>query len=243
MTRQKHDTKWLYSQYIEKKIDAVDIARELGVTSGAVYDMLRRRGIKRRSNSEAQRLVFNYPMLWDKNYLSNAYLKEKLTTYEIAQRIGCNEESVRKALIRYKIPRRSKGTRYFIEEVRDKDWLYEQYVTKNKSQLQIAEELDCGETVINKWVRKHKIHKDTRWSGNDFTESKSNRNSKEYDRWRKQVLKRDGKCVHCGALKRLQAHHIKTFAHNIELRYLVQNGVTLCQKCHRKFHSSHGLLQ
>lgn len=59
--------------------------------------------------------------------------------------------------------------------------------------------------------------------------------------WRRRVLKRDGfKCKKCGDANELHAHHIARWAHAPHLRIVVENGVTLCRKCHEKEHSSEG---
>lgn len=60
----------------------------------------------------------------------------------------------------------------------------------------------------------------------------------KYKRWRNLVYKRDKfKCQmpNCpGTDKRLNAHHIKTWSSSPQLRYVVSNGVTLCQTCHTR---------
>jgi hypothetical protein len=45
----------------------------------------------------------------------------------------------------------------------------------------------------------------------------------------------DGKkiCNHCGEKPRLHAHHLKDWATHPELRLDINNGITLCFKCHR----------
>jgi len=60
------------------------------------------------------------------------------------------------------------------------------------------------------------------------------RNSKEIARWKNAVLKRDGKCIECGNKDKLEVHHIIPWIIAPELRTDIQNGETLCQKCHSK---------
>lgn len=71
--------------------------------------------------------------------------------------------------------------------------------------------------------------------------------------WRKSVLCRDHfKCVECGAKKNLEVHHIipivkirKDYninsmqdAKECDLLYDINNGKTLCERCHQKSHGS-----
>ena len=56
-----------------------------------------------------------------------------------------------------------------------------------------------------------------------------------YKNWRVSVYKRDDfQCQLCKSKKRLEAHHIKRWAEFPQLRFDVNNGVTLCRGCHRK---------
>jgi hypothetical protein len=53
--------------------------------------------------------------------------------------------------------------------------------------------------------------------------------------WRKEVLKRDNyTCQECGKTKKLQVHHINSWAEYPFERFNIENGQTLCRKCHSK---------
>jgi len=59
----------------------------------------------------------------------------------------------------------------------------------------------------------------------------------EYKVWRDKVFKRDKwTCQHCGKKGKMNAHHIKSFKEYENQRYVVANGITLCESCHRKEH-------
>lgn len=52
--------------------------------------------------------------------------------------------------------------------------------------------------------------------------------------WRRSVIKRDrNRCRICGTSKKLEAHHIRPFRSHPEDRWLLTNGITVCQTCHR----------
>ena len=70
-----------------------------------------------------------------------------------------------------------------------------------------------------------------------FWDDFHDRNSAQYREWRSSVFLRDGfRCVKCGTKKDIQAHHIKAWKKNKQLRYVIDNGVTLCRKCHLEAH-------
>lgn len=68
---------------------------------------------------------------------------------------------------------------------------------------------------------------------------REDRRTAEYKHWRDAVFARDNyTCQHCGDDRggNLQAHHVKPYANFPELRFVVENGITLCQECHERLH-------
>lgn len=77
----------------------------------------------------------------------------------------------------------------------------------------------------------HRGERNNRWKGGITAENVQLRNSPEARAWTKAVLQRDGyKCKICGdaASGNLVAHHIKPWAERKDLRFDVDNGITLC---------------
>lgn len=64
------------------------------------------------------------------------------------------------------------------------------------------------------------------------------RRSAEYKLWRKAIFERDDyTCQVCGQRGvKLNAHHKKPYAYFPDLRYSIDNGITLCISCHQKVH-------
>ena len=57
--------------------------------------------------------------------------------------------------------------------------------------------------------------------------------------WSAAIKARDCRCLTCGATTALVAHHVKPKSQYPELKYDLDNGVTLCVDCHRDHHREH----
>lgn len=82
------------------------------------------------------------------------------------------------------------------------------------------------------------------WKGGVTPKNLIIRRSIEYRLWRESVYARDNwTCQKCkdNHGKNLVAHHINNFAQHPELRFAIDNGITLCAKCHNLFHKKNGV--
>ena len=81
------------------------------------------------------------------------------------------------------------------------------------------------------------------WKGGLSSEVMKIRTSPATRAWRISVFTRDNHtCRKCGTRGgNLNAHHIKNFSSNPNMRFTLSNGVTLCSKCHKAFHSRYGV--
>lgn len=78
--------------------------------------------------------------------------------------------------------------------------------------------------------------------GNRSTENEKARKNKICRTWKMTVLKRDNyTCMACGERGGiLRVHHILNFHKYKKYRYVLDNGITLCNKCHIDFHKIYG---
>jgi hypothetical protein len=74
------------------------------------------------------------------------------------------------------------------------------------------------------------------WRGGVSSEHEIIRGSNKNKEWRMSVFRRDGfVCQNCGVSGvYVEAHHIKPFSKYPEFRFSIDNGITLCVKCHKE---------
>lgn len=65
------------------------------------------------------------------------------------------------------------------------------------------------------------------------------RNTREYRIWRVHVIRRDKVCQVCTDRQGRHAHHLNHATYFIDQRFLPENGITLCERCHSHFHNDY----
>ena len=113
--------------------------------------------------------------------------------------------------------------------------------------------LQLGRKLTKEWRKNisrgnknsKKVHRGSNhpfWKGGIWPINDKIKHSIEYRLWREAIISRDNftcqKCEEKGG--KLHSHHIKNFAQYPELRFAIDNGVTLCKDCHNEFHKKCG---
>jgi hypothetical protein len=115
----------------------------------------------------------------------------------------------------------------------------------------------CSKECANKWLSENRRgEKSSGWKGGITPINKLIRATSKYEDWRMQVFKKDNfTCQRCGAKRGLNAHHKKPLsqilselkekyplfdlyevAMNDKELWDINNGITLCEKCHEEIH-------
>ena len=159
----------------------------------------------------------------------------KGATFELSEEA---REKIRQSKLGYKNPQFGKpgtclGRKQTPEQIKKiKDARAKQVITL-EHRIKISEGL---KKAYEKGVRTDIKEKKKFWKGGIIAETKRIRKSFEIRLWREAVFARDDwTCQECRVRGgELNAHHIKSFAWFPELRTAIDNGVTLCKKCHLK---------
>lgn len=87
--------------------------------------------------------------------------------------------------------------------------------------------------AISKTAKRGKEH--PLWMGGNSRKSRYYGQTFPYRQWRRTILNRDGHCCTiCKSTYRLEIDHIKPWSLYPDLRYDLNNGRTLCRKCHKQ---------
>lgn len=182
----------------------------------------------------------------NEQYLKKEYLENNRTTYEIADLLGCTRNTISYYLKKYNIPLRKS---VFIKGHQHSKKVILQIRNKLRGRPINAGSFKKGLTPWNKGILGEESHS---YKGNTpYLETV--RHLSKYQLWKSIILERDNyTCRLCNSTLILQVHHIfplikiikqynlKTLKQANECKFLwdIDNGLTLCKKCHTKIHRS-----
>jgi transposase len=231
-----------------------EIAKELGVCQRTILNKMEKFNIKKRSICKAltgKHLSKETKEKLSKSHLSkNLYKLTKEVLYQmyvvenksirtISKELGIGRNIISNYLKQYGIE-----NRYNKNIKVDKDKLYKFYIVEGKTASEIGKLFNTSHKTITRRLIKYHIPIRKFKYGNITRnpENKLARNRTKYRNWRKKCIVRDDfTCQACGKMGgKLNVHHINNFSEFKELRYKVDNGITLCEECHRQFHCLYG---
>ena len=138
--------------------------------------------------------------------------------------------------VREKISFSKKGTKNFLGKKHTEE-SKQKISTSNTGQKRSIE-------TVEKIKKARKLQTGSRcpgWKGGITSLIRLMRNNDFYSNWRKIVFERDKyTCQICKNKGYLHAHHIIGVNENLDLIYNVDNGITLCKRCHIEFHKKYG---
>lgn len=153
---------------------------------------------------------------WDKKWLYNEYINENKSASKIAVEQGCTENNIFYYLKKHGIKSRT------MSEIRkDKYW---------------------GSTGESNGMYGRHGESNPNWNGGCSAERQSKYARAFWKELAKSVLKRDNYlCQECGVGNtkdnKLVVHHVKQWSCYPDLRFDLNNLITVCEKCHKKKHS------
>jgi len=166
---------------------------------------------------------------WNKGRATPESVKRKISESEKGKMIS--EETKRKMSEAKKGVKFSEGHKKNLSRAR-KGIIFSKEHRENLSKIHRGKKLSeehkkkISKVLLKRWDKLgRKKHK----------RSHHQSNNRKYREWREAVFERDNySCKNCGKIKcYLEAHHIKTWVDYPSFRYKVDNGITLCKRCHK----------
>ena len=216
----------LINLYYKKNCSATHIADKLNCSSSFIYNKLKLWKIKTRDARNCQ-----IPKRFNKDQIFVLYVKQKKSTREIANQLGCSEETIRRFLIRSNIERRDKTYNFG---------------GHNKG-TPLSNEI---KRALSK-QRKNYHQKNPHWNKGNKTSIKTrekisqtllggrtpapSRYGYNWQIQRTSCLQRDKyTCQQCSAIRNLEVHHWTPYRFSYDNSS--DNLVVLCSDCHREKH-------
>jgi hypothetical protein len=116
------------------------------------------------------------------------------------------------------------------------------YTVASSANLKSGNRISCG-CKHDEWKHNKPKGQDSPHWNSDIIDRNSRRLDYEAKDWAIRIKERDKyKCLVCGKSPsgELTSHHLYSYNDYIDLRYDIDNGITLCEQCHYSFHKKYG---
>lgn len=146
---------FLEREYVDNGRSGADIAQAVGCNPSTIYAALHRHGI-----DTGARQPSRYSDVLTEEYLRREYVDNARSGTDIAEEVGCARHAVYAALRRHGIDVRDGtgfGGRESWGDVLTEEFLRREYVDREKSGNQIAEESGVNPSVVYAWLERHGI--------------------------------------------------------------------------------------
>lgn len=188
-----------------------------------------------------------------KELLEKLYVEDKMSLPQIAKELNYDSGNLSRQLKKLGIKSRTREEAYsnWWENATEEE--REAFVLNSKNiantHLQTKSSRDKLREVMQTSEYKRKISKTKIGTNNGMYKEGLSEDHRVktrgifgYKKWSKQVRERDNyTCKVCGKSSKdevtIVAHHLESYDVNEELRLDVNNGVTLCNSCHNRFHN------
>lgn len=220
------DKDWLYNEYIIKDKSAELIAEETGLGLRTIREYINKYDLAIKNGSKTNFIT--------KEELKDLYVTQRKTTIEIGKIYNLCDNTIGELLKKFNIP-------IFSQSEQMKRYYYVkgglEHIRKVSNTIENRILMSCR-------ARNIKVED---FDGFIASKKMRLRGSFKYRDWRTSVFKRDNyTCQCCNQYGgKLQVHHIKNFSSSEDLRFEINNGITLCYDCHspcvpNSFHSIYG---
>lgn len=236
-----------------------EIAKHFGCTYPPIKKRLNQAGCAIRKNPKKGKkyghVVHKHIDIKD---VIDLYVNKKLSMRDVGKKLGCSAPTISSFLREAGIKRRhhndtKRGAvsprRYWIDPER----VLHHYSKIGVSAAAVARIFGVSVGVINRIIEAEGVQKKPVGEGYlrfgdknpnynpNLTDAERDGARRNYDasKWREAVFSRDGYvCRCCGYDKGgiLEAHHVVPYSKDRAIRWDVDNGITMCKKCHRAYH-------
>lgn len=119
------------------------------------------------------------------------------------------------------------------------------FVWLKTAEINRKNQLSCGCYKKEQSSKRWRGEKNPRYNPSLNDKDRKTRRGLQRDqlkKWAKTVYKKyHYKCLICKSSRKLNAHHLDNWSDFPKKRFSIENGVCLCESCHRRFHNEYGM--